>query len=112
MVKTQFDKIRALAQEQFKKITRDIEKRRELDKIIEDQFFDDTHSDKLFPQFYEMPETNRSAWRHLDVRSRAIYVLCKSRAFTYGEIAGLFSEARPTTAKSVVRVFMRIKASV
>ena len=101
MVKGQYNKFRELVKEQFSKITDDIKKHVELEKLTNDQIWDLENKETIYPQYYEMPKSSRSNWKHLDVRTRAIFVLRKSRAFTDKEIGDLFG----ITKKTVYRIF-------
>lgn len=106
-IKGQIDEARSLIKEQFevwkKTLGEDVAKHREAERLLRDHEFDKDHKDTLYHQYLKMPESNRHEFRHLDVRTRILYVCCKSRAFTYEELAIHFGIS-VSTVKRAARV--------
>lgn len=82
----QFQRAKELFQSQLDKVRRDVAKNPEIRKLADEQFFEEEVDEHLYPQYFKMPESNKSNWKQMDTRTRIVYVLCKSRAFSYAEI--------------------------
>lgn len=82
----QFERAKELFKSQLDKVKRDISNNPDIRKLADAQFFEMEHEEHLYPQYFQMPESNRSNWKHMDIETRMIYVLCKSKAFSFEEI--------------------------
>lgn len=109
----QFERAKELFKAQLDKVKKDIARNPEIRKLADQQFLDDKNANHEYPRYYVMPESNRSNWQHLDTQTRIIFVLCKSRAFTFKEIAEYLKIGDGDAGKKrVERIYKKVMISL
>lgn len=110
MIKGQFDRVKELALKQIREIVGDITKDADVLKLANDQFFDAHTENYIKPRIYKMPESNRSNFKELTLEQKAIYVLCKSKVFTYKEVSVLLANKVTISHQGVKRRYKTLRS--
>lgn len=104
MIRSQYDKVNDHIRKQIVKIKELVEghsNQAELDKVIEDQFFDDVDFENH--KFINRP--NKKNLKHLEIKGRAVFILKRSGQFSYDELSIVFKE----NPKKIERMYRNVE---
>lgn len=111
MIQKQFKLVTDLFKEKTEKLNQDISRNKQIRDLADKQFFESEHDEYCPSHIYEMPKGNRPNFKHLDPFERAIYVLRKSNAFTYEEIAAVVT-CKPLNREKIKYLYKKLLTRV